>query len=139
LPSRTTVIAITGATLGQISLAEIETCANQSIVGVLGTNALPSEFIYFWTKEHVEDLLAWQTGGAQQHVNKNNVNDLPVHCPSESVIAAYLAVARPAFDRIKACCIESLALAALRDTLLPKLISGELRVRDAAKFVGGAT
>jgi type I restriction enzyme S subunit len=137
LPSRTTVIAITGATLGQISLAEIETCANQSIVGVLGTAALPSEFIYFWTKEHVEDLRAWQTGGAQQHINKNNVNDLPVLCPSESVIAAYLAVACPAFDRIKACCNESRTLAALRDTLLPNLISGKLRVSHAKGILGG--
>ena len=32
---------------------------------------------------------------------------------------------------------ESHTLAALRDTLLPKLISGELRVRDAQRFVGG--
>jgi type I restriction enzyme S subunit len=138
LPSRTTVIAITGATLGQISLVEIETCANQSIVGVLGTATLPSEFIYFWTKEHVEDLLAWQTGGAQQHINKNNVNDLPVLCPSDSAMASYLAVARPAFDRIKECCNESRALAALRDALLPKLISGELRVKDAEMFIGRA-
>lgn len=135
LPTRTTIIAITGATLGQISLTEIETCANQSIVGVLGTTALPSEFIYFWTKEHVEDLLAWQTGGAQQHINKNNVNDLPVLCPNEPAMAAYIAVARPAFDRIKACCIQSLALGALRDALFPRLISGELRVRDAEKFI----
>lgn len=136
LPERTTIIAITGATLGQISLAEISTCANQSVVGVLGTDLLPSEFIYFWTKEHVDDLLAWQTGGAQQHINKNNVNDLPVLCPSKTAISAFITAARPVFDRIKACCTESHTLAALRDTLLPKLISGELRVPDAERIVG---
>ena len=65
LPPRTTVIAITGATLGQVSLTEIETCANQSIVGVVGNSDLPSEFIYFWVKGHIAELLAWQTGGAQ--------------------------------------------------------------------------
>jgi type I restriction enzyme, S subunit len=64
LPARTTILAITGATLGQISLTEIETCTNQSIVGVLGAAALPSEYTYFWMKEHVDDLLTWQTGGA---------------------------------------------------------------------------
>jgi len=137
LPARTTIIAITGATLGQISLAEIETCANQSIVGVLETATLPSEYIYFWIKEHVGDLLAWQTGGAQQHINKDNVNNLPVLCPSESVLSAYLEFARPAFDRIKACCKESLVLAAVRDALLPKLISGE--VRAGASEWKGAT
>jgi len=131
LPTRTTVIAITGATLGQISLTELETCANQSIVGVLGSERLPSEFLFFWTKEHVADLLAWQTGGAQQHINKNNVNDLRLLCPPQPVMNSYVAMTRPAFDRIRDCCVEANTLASLRDTLLPKLISGELRVRDA--------
>ena len=98
---------------------------------MIGTEGLPSELIYFWMREHVEELLAWQTGGAQQHINKNNVNDLPVLCPSPKEISAYLALARPVFDLIKASCFESGTLAALRDALLPKLISGELRLRDA--------
>ena len=138
LPSRTTIIAITGATLGQISLTEIETCANQSIVGVLGTAELPNEFIYFWTKEHIEELLAWKTGGAQQHINKNNINNLPVLLPSESVILAYIAEVRCVFDRIKVNCEESHTFAALRDSLLPKLISGELRLKDAERCIGKA-
>jgi type I restriction enzyme S subunit len=70
------VIAITGATLGQVSPTEIETCANQSIVGVIGNAELPSECLYFWVKSRIDDLLAWETGGAQQHINKNDVNDL---------------------------------------------------------------
>ena len=125
---RTTVIAITGATLGQVSLTEIETCANQSIVGVIGTAQFPSEFLYFWVKSRIGDLLASQTGGAQQHINKNNVNDLRVLRPSYAIMQAFVAQARPCFDRIKECCFESRTLTALRDTLLPKLISGEVRV-----------
>jgi len=50
LPSRTTIIAITGATLGQVSLTEIETCANQSIVGVLGGSTL-AERVYLFVGE----------------------------------------------------------------------------------------
>jgi type I restriction enzyme S subunit len=128
LPARTTVIAITGATLGQVSITEIATCANQSIVGVLGAAALPSEFIYFWVKENLDRLIASQTGGAQQHINKNNVNELPIICPGESVVNAYMRTTRVTFDRIKENCFESRTLGALRDTLLPRLISGELRV-----------
>jgi type I restriction enzyme S subunit len=131
LPSRTTVIAITGATLGQVSLTEIATCANQSIVGVIGKAELPSEFLYFWVRSRISDLLASQTGGAQQHINKNNVNDLAVLVPSDPIISAFIAQARPCFDRIKNCCLESRSLAAMRDALLPKLIYGELRVKDA--------
>ena len=69
--------------------------------------------------------------------NKNNVNELSILCPSNDVVDAYVALAHPAFERIKENCFESRTLAALRDTLLPKLISGELRVEDAERLIGG--
>jgi len=128
LPERTTIIAITGATLGQVSLLEIEACANQSIVGVLGSERIPNEFVYFWVKRNIEDLISWQTGGAQQHINKDNVNALRIVCPPNNVMRAYICAVRPLFDLIKNNCFESRTLAALRDALLPKLLSGELRV-----------
>jgi type I restriction enzyme S subunit len=43
-------------------------------------------------------------------------------------------LARPHYERIVQCARESHKLAALRDTLLPKLISGEFRVKDAERF-----
>ncbi len=135
LPLRTTVIAITGATLGQVSLTEIATCANQSIVGVIGKSELPSEFLYFWVKSRIHDLLASETGGAQQHINKNDVNDLRVLVADEPIMRAFIARALPCFDRIKNCCLESLTLRVLGDALLPRLISGELRVKQAEDLV----
>jgi type I restriction enzyme S subunit len=128
LPERTTVIAITGATLGQVSLTEIATCANQSVVGVIGSEVLPSEFIYFWVRERIADLVGRQTGGAQQHVNKGDVDALRVLVPSTSAMGLYVEAARPMFDLIRATCFESRTLGQLRDALLPKLISGQLRV-----------
>ena len=81
-------------------------------------------------KEKIADLVACQTGGAQQHINKDNVNALRIVCPPGELMSAYIAVVRPMFDRIKSNCFESHTLAELRDALLPKLLSGELRVKD---------
>ncbi len=58
LPIGTTVIAITGATLGQISLLEIEACANQSVVGIIPTNEIPSEFVFLWVKHKLVGIIA---------------------------------------------------------------------------------
>jgi type I restriction enzyme, S subunit len=58
--------------------------------------------------------------------------------PHPSVAAAFTNQLRPAVDRIVESIHESHSLAALRDTLLPKLISGEQRVKDAEKFIGSA-
>jgi len=138
LPLRTTVIAITGATLGQVSLTEITTCANQSVVGVLGTDVAPSEYLYLWVREHIYRLVANRTGAAQQHINKNNVNELPLLCPRDRVVRAFVAAVRPAFDRIRTSCLEQRTLAALRDSLLPRFISGAMRVAGAEQVKGAS-
>ena len=59
--------------------------------------------------------------------------------PPESVTEAFTNKVRPAVDRIIASIHESHTLAALRDTLLPRLISGELRVKDAERFIERAS
>ena len=56
--------------------------------------------------------------------------------PDEAVLDAFNAITNPTLDRIVANIHESRTLAATRDLLLPKLMSGEVRVKDAEKFVG---
>ena len=128
LPKKTTVLAITGATLGQISLLEIASCANQSVVGVIPNDDMPYEFIYPLIKENINELLAHQTGGAQQHINKQNIESLKITIPSPPIMNAYTNIVAPLYERIANNCFENERLIELRDILLPKLISGELDV-----------
>jgi type I restriction enzyme S subunit len=131
LPRRTTVLAITGATLGQVSLTEIATCANQSVVGLVPDGPLPAEFVYLSVKSCIDEIIGRQTGGAQQHINKGNVEEQSVLLPSSSVLDAWSEIAVPIFDRIAACCFESQTLVETRDYLLPRLMSGAVRVKEA--------
>lgn len=128
LPAHTTVIAITGATLGQISLLEIDSCTNQSVVGILENDNVPFEFIYPFICQNIGVLLSHQTGGAQQHINKQNVEQLPLVLPIKSVLLGYKNKVEPFFKMIAKNCFENERLAAIRDALLPKLMSGEIDV-----------
>ncbi len=130
LPAKTTVIAITGATLGQISLLEIESCANQSVVGVIPNERLPYEFIYPYISTNIQELISHQTGGAQQHINKQNVEGLPIVVPSNDVMKEYVSLVHGYYSSIANNCFENEHLAELRDALLPKLMSGEVDVSD---------
>ena len=130
LPAKTTVIAITGATLGQISLLEIESCANQSVVGVIPNERLPYEFIYPYISSNIQELISHQTGGAQQHINKQNVEGLPIVVPSNDIMNEYVNLVHGYYSSIANNCFENERLAELRDTLLPRLMSGELDVSD---------
>lgn len=128
MPKGTTVLAITGATLGQVSRIEIDTCANQSVIGIIESNNIPSEFIYFWIKYKITELISHQTGGAQQHINKNNVNDLLLMIPNGKEILKFKNIIKPIFTEISNNCFESLSLSQIRDALLPRLMSGKIRV-----------
>lgn len=126
LPRKTTVLAITGATLGQVSLLEIEACANQSVIGIVQNEKVPYEFIYPLILNDIEQIMLHQTGGAQQHINKDNVESHKLILPTDEVIAKYKAIQAPLFETIANNCFESKRLAALRDALLPKLMKGEI-------------
>ena len=130
LPKKTTVLAITGATLGQVSLLEIGTCANQSVIGVLENDNVPYEFIYPLINIKITELCSHMTGGAQQHINKNNVEQLKIVLPSGNFMAEYKEKTKPIYSQITNCCFESRRLAELRDTLLPRLMSGEIKISD---------
>lgn len=130
LPKKTTVIAITGATLGQVSLLEIDSCANQSVVGVVPNEEFPYTFIYPFVKDNIEKLLIHKTGGAQQHINKQNIENIDFPRYPQKTIDDYDIVVRPVLDLIALNCFVSEKLSYIRDTLLPRLLSGELSVSD---------
>jgi type I restriction enzyme S subunit len=63
------------------------------------------------------------------------VRGLPLLIPPDSVVEAFDHVSKALTDRLFAACLENRTLAALRDALLPKLIRGEIRVKDAERFL----
>lgn len=74
-------------------------------------------------------------GATMPNLNTTILSGVPIIEPSKPVLTAFNTIARPLEDRIVAGNVQISCLAALRDTLLPKLISGELRVEDAEKFI----
>jgi type I restriction enzyme S subunit len=65
-----------------------------------------------------------------------SLEDMPVVMPPPDVRKAFNRVVQPILVRIPEPYFENRTLAALRDSLLPKLISGELRIKDADRFLG---
>jgi type I restriction enzyme S subunit len=130
LPKGTTVLAITGATLGQFSRLEIDSCANQSVVGIVGSPKASNEFIYLNIKNGIQRLISAQTGGAQQHINKEDVNAFSVIYPGDKLMSVFTAAVEKIFAEIGILLNQSTSLSEIRDSLLPRLISGELQIPE---------
>jgi type I restriction enzyme S subunit len=75
------------------------------------------------------------TGVAIPGLNSTQVRELAILRPPTDVLDKFEHVVWPLIHRIFANCNESRTLAALRDALLPKLLSGELRVPAGAKLM----
>jgi type I restriction enzyme S subunit len=69
------------------------------------------------------------------HLAASAVPGFKFACPAESLVQAYAGVATPIFESVDRRVAESRSLAVVRDTLLPKLISGELRIRNAERLI----
>jgi type I restriction enzyme, S subunit len=127
MPKRTTLLAITGATLGQVSLTEIELCANQSVIGICDKSQLYSEFIYLSMMHNIKEIILAAGGGAQQHINKDIVCDYQIVFPDD-IIQNFKIVIEPIFNLIGSLITKNDCLVSMRDLLLPKLMSGEIDV-----------
>jgi type I restriction enzyme S subunit len=88
-----------------------------------------------------EHLIARASGTSNSHqrVKPDDLLATPVHRPAPDRLARFTKLARPLFELVSANLAQSSTLAETRNTLLPKLLSGELRVRDAERAVEAAT
>ena len=127
IPKNSTLIAITGATLGQVSYSLIEACYNQSVISLTPTDNT-KEFIHLLVNSIIPELINHQTGGAQQHINKGNVETFEVIFPPENTLKRFKEILTDLYLKIECNVKENQQLTNLRDTILPKLISGELEV-----------
>lgn len=83
-----------------------------------------------------EIVLNMDTGTILDALNVRNIPKLRFARSPDTILQCYEEVARSLRARMEQSLFESRTLAALRDTLLPELISGEVRVKDAERFIG---
>lgn len=84
------------------------------------------------------DFGIFNAGSAVPTLNRNHVHHLPTVMPPMKIIEKFEEIAVKILLRQKSNDHQSRTIATLRDTLLPKLLSGEIRVKDAEKVVDGA-
>ncbi|MDU7384757.1 MAG: restriction endonuclease subunit S [Finegoldia magna] len=130
LKRKTTLVAITGATLGQVSLLEIDCCTNQSIIGIEPNEKIPYEYIYLFIKNNINKIISNQTGAAQQHINLNDIRTSKIIIPQSRIMTEYVKIVSLLMSKVEKNYFVNTKLAELRDALLPKLMAGEIDVSN---------
>jgi type I restriction enzyme S subunit len=100
----------------------------------------PRWLCYLGVHAHLADFRRIAAGKATTmgHIQRHHLSEAKLAVPHAQLMEAMSATFQPMLESVWRRKVESRTLAALRDTLLPKLISGELRTEDAEKFIGRA-
>ncbi|MFZ5721980.1 MAG: restriction endonuclease subunit S [Pseudomonadota bacterium] len=134
-----TVLLSSRAPVGYLAIAQIPVAVNQGFIAMICRKRLSNAFVWLWAQANMETVHQNANGSTFQEISKANFRPIRVTVPSSDILRAFDDVAEPLLARIVSNEKESRSLAATRDFLLPKLMSGEVRVRDAEKIVGEAT
>ena len=97
----------------------------------------PKWFYFHWIDEHLPAFrrIAASKATTMGHIQRHHLTEAKVVVPPEDQLEAMSAIMSPLLDKRTKNAVQSRTLAALRDVLLPELISGHLRVADAERFL----
>ena len=128
-PRNTILMAIYAApTVGRLGILDSESTFNQAAVGIVARREIGYAYLYLQLLNAREGLNLMAVGSCQQNLNVGVVKSYQVLRPDNVILSKFNNLVDGLFDEIRALTKESHALAAMRDALLPKLMSGKIDV-----------
>lgn len=116
-------------TVGRVAIAATRMTTNEAIARFLLPDKSYREFLYLYLKQYKYGNLG-STSSIATAVNSKTIKGMKLLIPDFAVIERFSRNAKPLFEQIRNTQQESRRLASLRDTLLPRLMSGELKVNE---------
>ncbi|CAJ9573395.1 restriction endonuclease subunit S [Burkholderia pseudomallei] len=126
-----TLLMSSRAPIGYLAIAQTPMAINQGYIAMLPSSKLPPLYMLFWCRQNMELIKGRANGSTFMEISKKAFRPIPALVSPPSVIDAFVDLVSPLFDRLVENERQAQSLATLRDTLLPRLISGQLRLTEA--------
>lgn len=123
-----TVLMSSRAPVGYLAITKIPVAINQGYIAMKCEGTLSPEYIVQWAESSMDDIKQRASGTTFAEISKKTFKIIPVVVPSKEAINAYTLVVAKLYSKITESLIEIKSLIEIRDSLLPKLLSGELNV-----------
>ena len=124
-----TILFTSRAPIGYISIAQNDICTNQGFKSLVPKKA-GTCFLYCFLKYVTPEIENKSTGSTFKEASGSLMKSLQVLMPEQKVFEDFETIVSPLFARIESLEKESSRLSLLRDTLLPRLMSGEIEVPE---------
>lgn len=126
---RNTILLSFKLTVGRVAIADKELTTNEAIARFILSDDKYMEYLYLYLKKYDYNSLG-STSSIATAVNSKTIKGMQMLQPSDNVIDAFHIQVNPIFEKIRSLTKENSRLSLLRDTLLPRLMSGEIEVPE---------
>jgi len=127
-PIDTVLVAMYGVTAGKLGLLRFESTTNQACCGITCSESKSPYYLYLFLRKNQNELKSLARGSAQQNLSKGVIERFNIILPMEELLSKFHTISKSIFRQIENKKRMNTKLESIRDTLLPKLMSGEIRV-----------
>lgn len=125
-----TILFSSRAPIGYIAIAQNEVTTNQGFKSVIPNENIGTAYLYFLLKNLLPTIEGMASGSTFKEISGSAMKSVPTVMPDANTIQLFSSFCEPVFKEQEILEAESQRLSALRNSLLPKLMSGELDVSD---------
>ena len=123
-----TILLSSRAPIGYLTMTNIQVAINQGYIAILDNKGFSKYFLYLWVKNNLDYIISNANGSTFLEISKSVFKSLEIVKPPADLRDNFDKQVIPIFQKIKTNSIQIRTLEKLRDTLLPKLISGEVQM-----------
>lgn len=127
-----TVLFSSRAPIGYIAIAAGEVTTNQGFKSVVPKLEIGTPFVYYFLKNALPTIEGMASGSTFKEVSGSTMKNVPALIPDSETLAKFNEFCGPLFGQQQMLERQNQSLAALRDSLLPKLMSGEIDVSEVS-------
>ncbi len=125
-----TVLFSSRAPIGYIAIASGEVTTNQGFKSVVPKPEIGTAYVYYFLKHNLPVIEGMASGSTFKEVSGSTMKNVPAVIPDTETLACFNNFCAPIFAQQRILEEQNQSLTALRDSLLPKLMSGEIDVSD---------
>jgi len=122
-----TVLLSSRAPIGYLALTEIPVAINQGFIALICRGDLPNYFAINWISQNMETIIGNANGTTFLEISKQNFRPIQLVIPSDSILKEFTSKVEALYGQLICNQKQNNILAAIRDSLLPNLISGALK------------
>ena len=130
-----TILISSRAPIGYVAIAEKELCTNQGFKSLIPQKSIGTNYLYNWTKLHIYKMDAIATGSVFKEISGTNMKSLNVQVPSKEIIDKFQSTVYQMTNYQNNVRYETKFLEKIRDTLLPKLLSGDINTSHIKNII----